>query len=92
MTRFHIIDDAVAILRSRGVYKQAKLYARQGQLYAGHGSGFIMLFASGGTSLPNVSWEEADADFAAAVITPGKTGRLMVAFPTAVTRIARAAP
>lgn len=51
---FHVIEDAVVILRSKGVYKQAKVYERGGYLYAGYGSGFIRMGANG-TGLPNVS-------------------------------------
>ncbi len=56
MDLFHIIDDAHAIVRSRGVYRQVKVYQRGGKIYAGHGAGFIRLHAHNGTSAPNVSW------------------------------------
>lgn len=59
MALFHVIDDAFAILRSRGVYKQAKLYERKGRIYAQHGSGFIALTRSG-TTAPNVSVDEIE--------------------------------
>lgn len=54
---FHQIDDAHVVVYARGVYKQVKLYQRDGLLYAGHGSGFIALFVNGNTSLPNASWK-----------------------------------
>ena len=54
---FHVIEDAHAILRSGGVYKQVKLYRRNDGLYAGWGSGFIRLL-NHGTSKPNVSVDE----------------------------------
>ena len=54
---FHVIEDAQIILKAKGVYKQVKLYQRGGRLYAGWGSGFIVLMKSGGTSHPTVSWE-----------------------------------
>lgn len=60
MERFHILDDAAVILRSKGVFRQAKVFRRGGELYASHGSGFIKLYASGGTSHPNVSWDAMD--------------------------------
>lgn len=60
MERFHIIEDAAVILRSKGVFRQAKAYRRGIALYAGHGTGFIRLHKDGGTSLPNVSWEGHD--------------------------------
>lgn len=56
---FHQIDDAVVILRTRGVFRQAKLYERNGVNYAAYGGGFIRLFpAHGGTSVPSVSLVE----------------------------------
>ncbi len=51
---FHMIDDAVVITYSRGVYKQAKVYRKGKTLFAGHGSGFIRMMKNG-TSAPNVS-------------------------------------
>jgi hypothetical protein len=57
---FHVIDDIQIVLRSRGVYRQSKVYQRHGRLYAGLGSGFVVLLQSGGTSCPNVSWEAND--------------------------------
>lgn len=53
MDRFHLIDGAAAILQSKGVYRQAKVYQRGGALYASHGAGFIRLYKNG-TSLANV--------------------------------------
>lgn len=53
MERFHLIDEAAAILITRGVYRQAKVYRRGDELFAAHGSGFIRLYAKQGTSLPN---------------------------------------
>ena len=60
MERFHVIDDVAVILRSKGVYRQAKAYKRGIDLFAGYGSGFIRLYKDGGTSLPTVSWEGHD--------------------------------
>lgn len=60
MERFHVIEDAAVILRSKGVYRQAKAYKRGIGLYAGYGNGFIRLYKNGGTSLPSVSWEGHD--------------------------------
>lgn len=61
--RFEILNDAFVILRSKGVYRQAKVYERKGLLYAQHGNGFIGISASGGTSLPNVRVEDYDLGF-----------------------------
>lgn len=52
---FTIVDDAHVILRSKGVYRQAKIYERDGVLYAGWGSGFIGLRKGNSTTLPNVT-------------------------------------
>jgi len=57
---FHVIDDAHVILRSKGVFRQVKLYRRGVILFAGWGTGFVRLLPSGGTSHPNVSWEDID--------------------------------
>ena len=56
MDKFHIIDDGAAILRSKGVYRQAKVYRRGEQVFAGHGSGYVRLNKGGATSIPDVSW------------------------------------
>lgn len=59
---FHVIDDAVVILRSKGVYKQVKAYERNDRIYAAYGSGYISLSKSG-TSAPNVSVDEYELGF-----------------------------
>ena len=50
---FHLIEGAVAITRSKGVFKQAKVYKRNGLIYIQHGGGFIRANRTG-TSHPNV--------------------------------------
>jgi len=55
-TLFHEIPDAQVILRSKGVFKQAKLFRRGEDVYAAWGSGFIRLLKHGGTTVPTVSW------------------------------------
>lgn len=72
MPLFHEIPEAQIVTRSKGVYKQVKLYRRRGDLYAGHGSGFVRLLAGGGTSAPNVSWQDPDivGDMKRAVVFP----------------------
>lgn len=70
--RFHIIDDAVVILRSRGVYRQAKLYRRGNELYAGYGAGFVRLLGGKGTSAPNISWEEMEAGLETTIDSLGR--------------------
>jgi hypothetical protein len=61
MNRFHIIDDGAVILRSRGVFRQAKVYRRGEDVYAGWGAGFIRLLANPATTAPNVSWDAIEA-------------------------------
>lgn len=76
MNRFHVINDAAVIIRSKGgIYKQAKVYRRGDDLYAGYGGGFVRLMGGSGTSHPNVSWDEIDAD---CEVTTSKLGRLMI--------------
>lgn len=59
---FHVIDDAAVILKARGVYRQAKVYRRGTDVFAAWGAGFIRLLGSHGTTLPNVSWLDLQAD------------------------------
>lgn len=75
MMRFHVIDDAAVILRSRGVYRQTKVYRRGDALYAGYGGGFLRLCGNSGTSRPDVSWDEIDAGCETAT---DKLGRLTI--------------
>lgn len=60
MNLFHIIDDAVVHLLSRGVYREAKCYRRGEQVFAKWGSGFVRLLGGGGTTLSAVSWQEIE--------------------------------
>lgn len=77
MSLFHVIDDAQVILRSKGVYKQAKVYQRNDRIYAAYGSGFIAL-SKNGTSAPNIGVDELalgfepDADPLGRLYMPGK--------------------
>jgi hypothetical protein len=59
MERFHIIDEAAAILVKQGVYRQVKVYQRGGALFAAYGAGFIRLYKDG-TSLPGVRCEDVE--------------------------------
>lgn len=58
MELFHIIDDAVVIVRRNGVYRQCKLYRKGVDVFAQVGGGFVRLLAMGGTSQPAVSWDD----------------------------------
>ena len=60
MKHFHIIEDTQIIMRSRGVFRQVAMYRRGVDLYAKHGGGFVRLMARGGTSAPNVSWDDME--------------------------------
>jgi hypothetical protein len=57
MSLFHVIDDAAAVLRTKGVFKQVKVFYRDNRLYAQHGGGFIGLRRDGGTTHPQVAWD-----------------------------------
>jgi len=62
MELFHVIEDGAVILRvAGGTYKQAKIYRRGNQVFAGlGGTSFVRLIRGGGTSKPNVSWLEVE--------------------------------
>jgi len=64
---FHVIPDNYVVLRARGVYKQAKLYARNAQVYAEYGGGFVRLMGRRGTTVPTVSWEPTPLMFSVRV-------------------------
>lgn len=77
MERFHEIVDGAAILVSKqGVYRQVKVFSRGGEIYAGHGTGFIRLFRSGGTSTPHIRY--AGLDLAGALTEEDPLGRLLI--------------
>lgn len=60
MDRFHVLEDAAVVLRSKGVYRQAKVYRRADGVYAAWGAGYIRLYRKGGTTAPNVSWDDIE--------------------------------
>lgn len=57
---FHEIPEAQAVLRSKGVYRQVKMFRRGDGVYAAWGSGYIRLLGGSGTSVPAVSWSSDD--------------------------------
>lgn len=75
MERFHLIEDAAAVLHSRGLFRQAKVYRRGVGLYAAQGNGFVRLYGGGGTSLPNVTCVEFELPDGVAT-TADKFGKL----------------
>lgn len=73
---FTFVEGHVITYTSQGIYKQARLAARGGRLYAAlNANAFIMLHATGITSNPNTrwSWLEDEAKF-----PPDSLGRLTV--------------
>lgn len=92
MDRFHIIEDAAVILRSKGVFKQVQVFRRGDELYARHGSGFIKLFPRGGTTHSNVSWLDMELpqqspwieEGISALRIPAATLAVIAALPTEV--------
>lgn len=63
MQRFHVIEDAAVILRRKGgVYGQAKVYRRGRDVFAALGAGFVRLLGGSGTTSPNVSWLDLEAE------------------------------
>ena len=56
MDFFTAIQEAQAIIHSRGVYRQVPLFTRAGHVYAKQGSGFVRLMQGGTTSSPNGRW------------------------------------
>jgi len=64
MKLFHEVIDAQVITCVKGVYRQAKLYHRDCDLFARYGSGFVRLTGYGGTSSTGVRWVDiSDSPF-----------------------------
>lgn len=74
--RFHQLDenDAVAVISSNGVFKQAKLYIRGDRLFAGASGGFVQLYRDGRTSRPKLRWDGLEV--LNRIIEPDRLGRL----------------
>jgi len=68
---FHVIDDCFVVVRERGVFRQAKVYRRGKHVYAGVGSGFVRLMHQGGTSRPNMVWDDLSAHVDIRIATGG---------------------
>ena len=60
MELFHIIEGANVILQNRGIYKQAKVFRRGADIYAGTAGGYVRLYGSSATSVPRISWHGID--------------------------------
>lgn len=57
MSLFTVVNDAFVVTRSKGVFRQSKVYHRNGLLYAGYGSGFVQLRDDNATSVPTMTWD-----------------------------------
>lgn len=56
---FSIIEEGYVVLRKNGVFKPAKLYSRNGYIFANHGGGFVRLSKNeGATSVPDLKYED----------------------------------
>lgn len=62
MELFQIIDGAQAILFSKGVYRQTKVFRRGTMIFAQSGSGFVRLLQGGSTTAPNIAWKDVEGD------------------------------
>lgn len=77
---FHLIPDSFAVLVSkRGVYRQAKLYRRGDEVFAGHGGGFVRIVSGGGTSVPDIRWDGLESEL---TFVAGRLGRMLVGVET----------
>lgn len=76
MSLFTTLEDQVIIRTAKGVYKQARIATRDEYFYARINGGFVMLYANGTTSHPDLRWVEMSTtlDF-----VTGSLGRLVVA-------------
>lgn len=82
MTLFTRIDEAQAIVKRKGIYKQCPLYERDNNVYAGLGGGFIRLMSHGSTTAPDVLWDEVfDPRQELVKLTPGGAPKLRLDKP-----------
>jgi hypothetical protein len=82
MERFHIVEDAAVILRTKGVFRQAKVYLRGRDVYASAGGGYVRLYKGGGTGAPNISWDDIDLNgIGPSLLTPDAFGKLSFTGP-----------
>lgn len=61
MNLFHIIEDGIVHLRSRGVYRESKVYQRGTDVFAKHGGGYVRLLGRNTTTVSNLSWDAIEA-------------------------------
>lgn len=65
---FTVIEGSVAVSKSKGIYRQGKLYERNKRIYAQWGNGYITISKGGSgpnfsTSIPDVVIEEYHLPF-----------------------------
>lgn len=60
MERFHVIQDAAAIIVTKSVFKQVPVYYRGNSLYIGAAGGFVRLYTEHRTGVPTIRWEDID--------------------------------
>ncbi|AZO48016.1 hypothetical protein [Mesorhizobium sp. M4B.F.Ca.ET.058.02.1.1] len=60
MSMFTAIEGGQVLLTNRGVYQEAKLYKREGELFAQIKQGFARLLASNLTTAPGIRWKAID--------------------------------
>ena len=60
MALFKIVENSKVVLKRKGTYMQVDTYERDGVLFARVGAGFVGLRPRGGTTSPDLLWDEID--------------------------------
>lgn len=60
---FHQVQDAFAVTRINGLFRQVPIFKYKGKLYVKHGSGFAWVQTSGDTSVPHLRVDELELPF-----------------------------
>lgn len=71
---FTPLDDQVILRSKTGIYRQARIARRGDYVYACVGGGFVMLYANGTTSSPNIRYVDIEG---AENYATGSLGRLI---------------
>lgn len=85
------LENAFAWILCKGSYQQAPLYARNKQVFAKYGAGYIRLSAQGSTSKADVRWLEIDPGDVALLDLPQNREPVFLGFRPEVPAIAAAA-
>lgn len=56
MDLFEVVEDALVVLFSRGVYRQLPVFRRGDKFFAKVGAGFVRLHRGGSTTVPAIRW------------------------------------